>query len=415
MGRSILLLAESEPGQPDHDALCATLRSTFHAILAAAKQGVERVVIASDLGPFRRCPSNWRVDSRWEPRPAPVFSEVLPVLVENSVREAIRETGIRGVVVRGTNPEFFRTEVGVEALVAALAVDDGAWWQIRHVGQRPTAPADNRPWHDVLAPPDPIPSRPVRNVVVLGAGGPMAAALFPLLRDRYQVRLTDRRPLREVIAQGYNHQPPGSPLPELPDHPHSEMICYVSDPEQVMAACEGMDAIINCSVIRYTEHDHAVNMLGCWNIARAAARHRIRRVVQTGPQMTHLDPLVGFHADYDSPGNLPPRPGRNLYGHTKYLGAEILRIFAHWYDLEVPVLVFNGFVTAQSRGENAFETTFEESADAIVKALEVRSLPSPWELITVNNDLPYGRNSAQRAWEVLGWKTSQYLEDTWRD
>lgn len=413
--RSVILLADPEPARSDHDALCETLRSAFHGVVAATKQNVTRVVIASDLGAFRRCPSNWRVDSRWAPRPAPVRSEALPTLVENSVRELIRETGVRGVVVRGSDPEFFRTDDGVQALVDALGAEDGYWWQIRHVGERPSAAADSRPWHEVLAPPDPITARPVRNVVVFGAGGPMAAALFPLLRDRYHVRLTDRRPLREVVAQGYNHQPPGSPLPELPEHPHSEMLCDVTDPDQVMAACEGMDAIINCSVIRYTEQDHAVNMLGCWNIARAAAQHRIRRIVQTGPQMTHLDPLVGYHSDYESPGNAAPRPGRNLYGHTKYLGAEILRMFAHWYDMEIPVLVFNGFVTAQSRGSNVFETTFEESADAIVKALEIPSLPSPWELITVNNDLPYGRNSPQRAWEVLGWRTSQFLEDTWRD
>lgn len=412
---SLILLASPEPGATPEQALHDTLRSVFHAGVAASQGNVRRIVVASDLGFFRRCPSNWRVDPRWAPRPAPEVAELLPYLVENSVRELIRETGVRGIVVRAADPGAHITEEGVAALADALKVDSGYWWQIRHHGQRPAAPVDQRDWRTVLAAPDPVASRPIRNVVVFGAGGPMAGALFPRLRDRYRLRLTDRRPLAEIRAAGYPHQPPGSPLPEVPEAPHEEMHCDVSDPDQVMAACEGMDVIINCSVIRYTEHDHAVNMLGCWNIARAAAKRRIRRVVQTGPQMTHLDPLVGYHSDYDSPGNAAPRPGRNLYGHTKYLGAETLKVFAHWYDLEVPVLVFNGFVTAQSRGENAFETTFEESADAIVKALEVPRLPSPWELVTVNNDLPYGRNSPQRAWEVLGWKTIQFLEDTWRD
>ncbi|MFY7953181.1 MAG: hypothetical protein ACOVT5_11805, partial [Armatimonadaceae bacterium] len=104
----------------------------------------------------------------------------MPVLVENSVRELIRETGLRGTVVRGSAPEYFAAGDGVEALVDALGIGEGYWWQVRHAGDRPAAPPDSRHWHDVLAAPDPIASRPIRNVVVFGAGGPMAAALFPL-------------------------------------------------------------------------------------------------------------------------------------------------------------------------------------------------------------------------------------------
>lgn len=415
VGRNWVVVAQPEPGLADHAALHDVLQGTFRAATAATRDSGAKIVVVSSLQSFRRHPANWRVDPRWAPRPSTEVTELLPVLVENSVREAIRETGVRGVVLRLPSPAEAGADASLSAISDALAAGEGGFWQIRHMGERPVAPADQRPWKEILACPDPIPTRPIRKVVVFGAGGPMGAALFPLLRDRFEVRLTDLRTMAEVKATGYGHQPPGSPLPETPEAPHEEMLCDVTDPEQVLRACEGMDAIVNCSVIRYTDRDHAVNTIGCWNIAKAAAAHRIRRIVQTGPQLTHLDPLVGYHADYDSPGNAPPRPGRNLYGHTKFLGNDILRAFAHWHDLEVPVLVFNGFVTAQSRGENVFETTFEESADAIVKALDAPGFPSPWEMITVNNDLPYGRNSAQRAWELLGWKTSQFLEDTWRD
>jgi hypothetical protein len=33
-----------------------------------------------------------------------------------------------------------------------------------------------------------------------------------------------------------------------------------------------------------------------------------------------------------------------LYGHTKYLGPEVVRLFAERYDLEVPALLFSVFV-----------------------------------------------------------------------
>src|SRR5438067_9892018 len=51
---------------------------------------------------------------------------------------------------------------------------------------------------DLLAPRSPprfaTAARPIRKVVIFGAGGPLAAATVPLLRDSYTLRLTDVRP-----------------------------------------------------------------------------------------------------------------------------------------------------------------------------------------------------------------------------
>jgi uronate dehydrogenase len=409
----VVLLAAADEDVPRSEALRRLFTAAYRVSSAVAAHPRRRIVLVSGLSFFARCPENWRVDARWRPRPTPELADVASHLTELSVREATRETGVDVRVIRRGE------DVSLAALADAVRdetrTSPDRFLEVRHLGERPAAPADDRPWRTVLAAPDPVPSRPIRNVVVFGAGGPFAAAVTPLLMARYRVRLTDVRPLAEIRAAGHPHQPPGSPLPTPPDPPHEEMLCDITDPDQVRDACAGMDAIINLSVVRNTDHDFAVNTIGCDNIARAAVHHRIRRVVQTGPQLTAIDDHVGYQTDYDVPGDAPARPGRYLYGHTKYLGFEVLRIFAEYHDLEVPVLVFNGFVTAATRSNGVFQSTFEECADAILRALEVPSLPSPYEYITVCADLPQGRFSSRRATELLGWHTQDHLEDTWRD
>ena len=413
-----LLIVVPEPDEsPTGECLARTLDRLYRLAMASRKRVGVRWMLLTRLDGFARCPANWHVDEKWRTRPTSSPADMVAHLFEASARELLRETGIKATVVRVGSIAPDAPELADELATAwgESPAPDAHFWRIRHVGRRPCAPADDRPWRQVLAPPEPIASRPIRNVVVFGAGGPMAAALVPLLADRYRLRLTDVRPLADIRATGYPHQPPGSPLPTTPLPPHEEMHCDVADPHAVDAACEGMDAIVNCSVVRYTDRDFAVNTAGCWNIAQSAVRHRIRRVVQTGPQLTGLDPVVGYHFEDEVPGNAPPRPGASMYGHSKFLGNEILRVFAENHGLEVPVLVFNGFATKESRGRNPFQTTFEDSAEAIRLALEVPALPSPWEFITVCNDLPQGRFSAQRATELLGWKASDDLQDTWSD
>ena len=65
------------------------------------------------------------------------------------------------------------------------------------------------------------------------------------------------------------------------------MIVDVSDPDAVTRAAEGMDAIINLSVLRpHRQIAFDVNTLGCYNIMRAAVAHGIPRVINTGPHFT---------------------------------------------------------------------------------------------------------------------------------
>jgi nucleoside-diphosphate-sugar epimerase len=265
----------------------------------------------------------------------------------------------------------------------------------------------------------PVASRPIRTVVVFGAGGPLAAATVPLLRNRYTLRLTDVRPMAEVVATPPRR--PDLPLVPLLPPPHETRQVDVTDPAQVLAACEGMDAIVNCTVVRPDPvQAFRVNCIGAYNVLRAAVAHGIRRVVHTGPQIVSLDRPGGYWWDFDVPPDAPPRPGVHLYHHTKFLGQEVCRVFAEEHDLEVPVLHFSSFVDPEKsqpgrRGLSPLSVSWDDAGHAMRRALEVAALPSPYEVLHILADLPHGKYSNAKAKRLLGWQPRDTLAHLWAD
>ena len=100
------------------------------------------------------------------------------------------------------------------------------------------------------------------RVLLLGANGYMGPHLIKVLEKSYQLRITDIMPIKSE---------------------HETMVVDVTDLGQVMEATEGMDAIINCSVLR---HDRKlafdVSARGTYNIMRSAVDRNIQRIIQTG-------------------------------------------------------------------------------------------------------------------------------------
>ena len=280
--------------------------------------------------------------------------------------------------------------------------DFQAWWQ-EDYSHPPPAPALPS-----------VPPRAIRRVVVLGAGGPLAAATAPLLAETYTLRLTDLRPLADIIAEG-SPQSEGAPLPTVLGPPHETREVDITDYGQVLAACDGMDAVVNCTVNR-TDPVEAfrVNCLGAYNVMQAAVAQGIRRVVHTGPQMVTSSQGAGYSWDYDVGSDVPPRPGSGLYTHTKYLGHEVVRAFAEAYGLEVPTLYFLSFVQrARSGGVGPFAVSWEDAGVAVRRALEVPSLPRPFEVFLISADLPHGKYSNEKAKRLLGWQPRDGLTHLW--
>jgi nucleoside-diphosphate-sugar epimerase len=464
--------------QADREALDRAARGTYVLLKACVELGIRRVVLGSTLTLLERYPMHWTVDESWRPLPDVTdVRQLAAYLAEASARELARVEPLEVVCLRlGTvvdeaavagqryDPRWLHVEDAVQACEAALTVPLGrpgehssgrlgyGWW-LFHIpgGGRYTrvplaaargAPGEQgglgyAPRHDFGAvagageapplPPAPeaaaraalrpapsIPTRPIRNVVVFGAGGPLAAAGAPLLAPLYRLRLTDLRPLAEIVAEG-KPQSPGAPLPVLLDAPHEVMQVDVGDFDQVLRACEGMDAVLNCTVVRpHPVQAFVVNLIGAYHVMRAAVACGIRRVVHTGPLQVLNDRQGGYAWDFGIPDDAPPRPGAWLYLHTKYLGQEVVRLFAEQYHLEVPALLFCNFANPQTaRRAGPFTVSWEDAGHALRRALDVPSLPSPCEVLHILADLPHGKYSGAKAYRLLGWYPRDDLSGLW--
>lgn len=454
------------PATDEITALDRATRGSYVLMNAAREAKVGRVILGSSLDLFDRLPAHWRVSEVWRPRPEPRLDQLCIWLAELSVRESTRVGDMQVICLRfgrlvddaeagaqTYDPRWLHVEDALLGVRQALDLDDihlrRPDWAIFHI----TAPGprakirlahsastkepfnyqpkhdfqpywpkeeaaagwDERPWREILAP-QVMQSRPIRKVVMFGAGGPMGAVTAQELASSYTLRLTDLRLLSDIAAEG-KPQAPGAPLPTPMPAPHENLVVDVRDPEQVMTACEGMDAIINCTVVRPHPVDaFLVNTIGIYNILRAAVAHGIRRIVQTGPLMQHAAGLYGYTWDYGLPVEAPARPFDNLYIHSKYLGQEICRVFAEYYGLEVPVLLFYLLQNPNLPGEShPFIISWPDTGRALRRALEVTSFPSPYEEMNISADLPHGRFRFDKARRILNWQPRDGLEHFWQD
>jgi nucleoside-diphosphate-sugar epimerase len=427
-------------------------RGTYQLVNAAAAAGAGRILLGSTLDLFASQWAEYRVDESWRPRPQPTLDQLCAYLAEVALREVTRETLVPALCLRlgavvdestaatqPFDPRWLHVNDAVSAILRGLAVEaDG--WRIYHIaaaGDRAAVPVTRAadeplsyvPQHDfaahwpekaqfsTLTLPDPVPVRPVQKVVVFGAGGPLGAAVAEELAAGYTLRLSDVKPIGELSQA--TPQSPGAPLPVEPQPPHTWQVVDVRDAGQVMAACEGMDAIINCSVVR---HDFAdafrVNTIGAFNVMQAAVAHGIKRVVHTGPYMVIQRGASGYSWDDWIVDDVPPRPGTWwVYLPSKLLGQEICRIFAGHYGLEVPTLTFSQFLNPQvkhGRYIHPLSISWQDSARAVRAALEVPTLPSPYEYFHIGADIPHGVFPNEKAKRLLNWHPRDRFEEYYK-
>ncbi len=443
-------------------ALDESARGSFVLFNAARAAGVDRFILLSTLDLFRRLPAHWRVNESWRPRPEPDLSQLGPWLAELSVRENSRVGTVQSLCLRvgrivqdpaaePFDPTWVHVEDVIHGVRRALVYQSARRpdWCVFHLmapgprsklrlayaasaqgsfGYQPVhdfeahwssqgdpTPPDLRPWREVLAPRG-VPARRIDKVVIFGAGGPIGSVTTQELLSSYTLRITDVRPIAELAEQA-TPQAPGAPLPATLPPPHEMMVVDVRDPDQVTAACEGMDAVINCTVVRPDPvNAFLVNTVGAYNVMQAAVAHGIRRVVHTGPLTQHLTGWGDYTWDYDVPPDAPGRPYDQVYIHSKYLGQETCRVFAEYYGLEVPVLLFNALYNpTMPVASHPFMVSWPDTGRALRRALEVSSLPSPYEPIFISADLPHGRYDHSKARRVLDWVPRDAMIDFWQD
>ncbi len=239
------------------------------------------------------------------------------------------------------------------------------------------------------------------NVLILGANGKLGPHVVRALEGDHRLRLTD--------------------VNDLDRTPHEYVKVDVANLEQVEAVAEGMDAIVNLSVLRPDRQvAFDVNARGCYNAMAAAVRHGIRRVINTGPHFTIAGPTYEWF-DYAISPDIPPQSGTGLYALTKSLGLEICRVFTETHDVHVLTLLFYNFRdgddhSADGQDFTPFSVTWGDAAEAFRPALSIdlERLPSRCEIFNIFADIPHERFSKEKAKRILGWQPTNQLEQFWR-
>ena len=191
----------------------------------------------------------------------------------------------------------------------------------------------------------------------------------------------------------------------------------LSSLDDVMAAADGMDAIMNCTVERNDrKRAFDVNTRGCYNMMRAAVDCGVRRVINTGPHFAVAGPTYETFDQGMTP-DMPPHPGVGLYAHSKGAGQEICRIFTTQHDIEVLMLLFYNFQDHDDpeRGRNhPFAVSWRDAGDAVKLALEVDSskLTSRCEVFNIHA-VPHEQFDNEKTKRILGFSPRDSLGRAW--
>ena len=255
------------------------------------------------------------------------------------------------------------------------------------------------------------------KICVFGAGGPVGAAAANSLRRHYTLRLTDLRAIEDIV----DPQSKNAPMPAAPEPPHEWRQLDITDYEQVVDAARGMDALINVSVLRdELVPAFRVNMVGAFNVMKAAVECGIRRVIHTGPRHVTLIHEADYWQDFDVPDEAPLHPGSDLYAITKYLGGHIVRVFAERHDLEVVTFLYCHFCPGDGGdaedGSGIFphSVSWEDTGEAFLNGLRAPALPNPYEVFDICARLPHGKFSSDKAERLLGWTPKHNFERLYR-
>ena len=238
------------------------------------------------------------------------------------------------------------------------------------------------------------------KVAIYGANGAMGPHVIRALEGEHELRLSD--------------------VNDLEGSPHEYRKIDVADLDAVVDAAEGMDAIINLSVLRDDRKiAFDVNARGSYNVMTAAVTHGVRRVVNTGPHFT-LSGATYERFDYDVGPDIPAQPGTNLYALTKSLGHEICRVFTRNHDVYVIGLFFYNFRHPKKGSQvgqdlTPYSVTWEDTGRSFASALSVDldTLPSRWESFFVFADLPHNKFDNEKVKRLLGWRPTHDLHEFW--
>ncbi len=244
------------------------------------------------------------------------------------------------------------------------------------------------------------------KVLIVGANGYLGPHVVKSLARHHHLRITDIKPAPPEVRQKYAG--------------HEFRDLDVTSASQVMRAAEGMDAILNLSVVRpHRVLAFSVNSLGCYNVMRAAVKHDIRRVINTGPHFT-LAGATYEGLDHGITPDIPSHSGTYLYALTKSLGQEICRVFTARHDVYVMDFLFMNmrFTDQIKRGAGGvpFMVAWHDAGEVFRLGLDVdlERLPSKCEAFFIMGDNPQGKFLSDKTRRILGFKPQRDVTKLWR-
>jgi NAD+ dependent glucose-6-phosphate dehydrogenase len=166
-----------------------------------------------------------------------------------------------------------------------------------------------------------------KKVLITGAAGQIGTAIRPFLRERYRLRLHDRRPVEQPVAGEETVQ------------------ADITDLAAMEYVARGVDAVVHLAGDRRVhapwEAVHDANIVGLYNVFEAARRVGARKVVYASTNhvmgMYDRDEAWPIHPDQ------PIRPD-SLYGVSKAFGEALARFYADEYGMSMICLRIGWFL-----------------------------------------------------------------------
>ncbi|HWI39130.1 MAG TPA: NAD(P)-dependent oxidoreductase [Burkholderiales bacterium] len=154
----------------------------------------------------------------------------------------------------------------------------------------------------------------MKTVLITGATGDVGTHLSRELAGKYQLRLSDKRPLKAPKGQTF-------------------VKADVSKMADAMRITKGVDAVVHLggySVEGPWESIVQANIIGCYNVFEAARKNGVKRVVF--PTSNHA---VGFYRrDQTIDHRVYPKPD-SRYGVSKVFGEALGSLYADKYGMEM--------------------------------------------------------------------------------
>jgi uronate dehydrogenase len=155
----------------------------------------------------------------------------------------------------------------------------------------------------------------MKRILLTGAAGGVGGMIRPLMRADYRLRLSDRRPIPDPLAE------------------EEEVPAELADFAAVRKAVAGVDGIVHLGGYPLEadwEVIHASNIAGCYNLFEAARLEGVRRIV-----FASSNHAVGFYPRQGKLGHdVTPRPDTR-YGLSKAFGESLGALYAYKYGAEV--------------------------------------------------------------------------------